>query len=162
MPDDNNNGLPISPHKSAIEARGETEALINNAKSETRKRRLWAYVRDETLVAWMKNNGRFANRDYTIMVREYYAGVFEDPEAVVIRGVDSAGHICYAVWTALEWEVVCPDGGHRCTMQYADRAKADKKASGACSIDFDADVQTPCPGGEHSVEKVKPYTEPVF
>jgi hypothetical protein len=133
------NGLPTSPHKTVMEARGETEALINNARGETRKR-----------------------RDTTVMVREYYAGFFADSEAVVVRGEDSAGHVCYAVWIPLEWCVVCPDGGHRCTMRYDEKERADKKAAGKCLVDFDADVQTPCPGGMHTVDKVAPYTEPVF
>lgn len=155
-----------SPIEKAIR---ETDAHVADARAATRLRNLWHYLRASELERWAKARGLVGDTDQ--LMRLYFEKVIKDPDAIVLSGeTDSIAEkgglervIMHAVYVGIAWRIVCPDGGHRRTMQIPDLEIANRALVSHCTeIDLDADIQTPCPGGDHRLEKLPPLTNPTF
>jgi hypothetical protein len=149
----------VNPIEKAIR---ESMDQIAAAKTATRKRNLWAYIRADELEKWAKNRGIVGDTEHKM--RTYFQRSIRDPDnAHVTSGHDHSGNLLHAVYVGIAWRVVCPDGGHRRTADIPDLELANRALTAPCTeIDLDADTQTPCPGGDHTLEKLPPLTDPTF
>lgn len=140
----------------------ESEAHIASARAATRKRNLWAYLRASELEKWARN--RSIVGDVEQLMRKYFEKAIKDPDnAPVVSGRDDMGNLIHAVYVGIAWSVICPDGACRRTAPIPDLEIAKKAVDAPCEeIDLDAEVQTPCPGGQHRLEKLPPLSDPSF
>lgn len=79
---------------SLLKAIAESATEIAMARAETRKRRMWAYIRIDTLTEWAGNNNA-ADIPPETQVRQF----FEAPATAEVRtGIDGFGAPSIAVW----------------------------------------------------------------
>lgn len=155
-----NDGNPVE------KAIRESAAQVAIAKAATRKRNLWAYIRADELTKWARARGLVGDGDQ--LARKYFENTIKDPDAPpVVEGTDPMGNKLYAVYVGIAWKLLCPDGACRFTTEFVDLEMANQvlaKRDKTCDvIDMDAEIQTPCPGGAHKLEKLaRPIVEPTF